>query len=272
MKLLLTAGFLIFAAILIQACGNDKQAEQKVKNTIETAMPAEVAALQRSLESEPNNSAARLQLINSLDSLQLYTQAIRQTDSLIKKDSLNNEYWFLKGQLQESSGDTANAIISYERAVRIYPSEKILLYLANLFAEKKNKKALFVCQNIRNNTTDRETLAYCDFIEGIYFARINEDKKALESFEKALIQNYTLMEAYMEKGFILYDNKKWKDAAEVFNTAITVKNTYADAYYWLAKTQEAMNNHKDALLNYQRSYGLDKTLTQAKTAIERLSQ
>ncbi len=88
--------------------------------------------------------------------------------------------------------------------------------------------------------------------------------------DRCINNNYTYMEAYMEKGFIYYDAKKFDDALKVFQQAITVNNLYADAYYWEAKCYEAKGNKQDAILNYQRSLGLDKNLKEAKEALKRL--
>ena len=74
----------------------------------------------------------------------------------------------------------------------------------------------------------------------------------------------------MDKGRILYEQKKYNDAAAVFQLALKVSATYADAYYWLGKCQEEMGKKEEARLNYQRAYGLDKSLTEAKKAAENL--
>ncbi len=218
----------------------------------------------------PDSAGLRMRLINSYDSLKMYPEAISQTDSLIKRDSLNNGLWFTKGQLQEDSADTTAAIDSYSKAVRIYPSVEAQLHLANLFAETKNPKALLICENVRRSGMGRETDADCYFIAGIYYARTGLGKQALQSFDKAINDNYTLMEAYMEKGFIYYDSKNYREALKVFETAITVNNTYADAYYWSAKCEEALGNKVDAVVNYKRSLGLDTQLKEAAEAIKRL--
>ncbi|MEJ7680828.1 MAG: tetratricopeptide repeat protein [Segetibacter sp.] len=202
--------------------------------------------------------------------LKMYKEAISQTDSLIKRDSLNNGLWFTKAQLQEDNKDTAAAISSYTRAINIYPSVEAQLHLANLFAETKNPEALSICENVHRLGMGRETDADCNFIAGIYYARTGAGKQALQLFDQAINDNYTLMEAYMEKGFIYYDSKNYKEALKVIETAITVNNTYADAYYWRAKCQEALGNKEDALLDYKRSLGLDKQLKEAGEAIRRL--
>ena len=228
--------------------------------------------LKKSVQLYPDSASMRMLYVNALDSLQMYPQAISQIDSMIKRDSLNNGLWFAKGQLSESNRDTVQAIGSYTKALAIYPSVEAQLSLANLFAETKNIAALRICQNISRMGLGRETDANCDFIAGVYYARTGNNDKANAFFDRAINNNYTLMEAYMEKGFIFYGSKKYTDAQKIFETAITINNTYADAYYWKAKTFEAMGNSDQALLNYERSLGLDKNLKEARAAIKRLSK
>jgi TolA-binding protein len=68
----------------------------------------------------------------------------------------------------------------------------------------------------------------------------------------------------------LFENQKYSDAARTFQLALKVSAAYADAYYWLGKCQEALGEKDEAKLNYQRAYGLDKSLTEAKEAADRL--
>lgn len=256
----------IIVSIVIFSCGQ-KDTNEKTGNV---AQPQLIDKLKTDIRQYPDSTALRMRLINSYDSLKMYREAISQTDSLIKRDSLNNGLWFTKAQLEEDNKDTAAAIDSYTKALNIYPSIEAQLHLANLFAETKNPKALLICENVHKFGMGRETDAHCNFIAGIYYARTGANKQALQFFDRAINDNYTLMEAYMEKGFIYYESQNCREALKVFETAITVNNTYADAYYWKAKSEEALGNKEDALLDYQRSLGLDKQLKEAAEAIERL--
>ena len=58
-------------------------------------------------------------------------------DSLISKDSLNYGLWYTNGRIAEDAGDTLQAMQSYDRAIRVYPSADAMLSLANLYAEQK---------------------------------------------------------------------------------------------------------------------------------------
>jgi tetratricopeptide (TPR) repeat protein len=247
-----------------------KQKEEKTAQ-VSSEQKQVINQLQQQVQHNPDSASLRMRLVNTLDSLKMYPQALQQTDSLIKRDSLNNGLWFTKAQLLESNRDTAGAIQSYERALKIYPSVEAQLSLANLFAESKNPKALLICQNVRRMGLGRETDASCDFVAGVYNARTKNNQLAITLFDKAITNNYTLMEAYMEKGFVYYDSKKYNDALKVFQTAITVNQMYADAYYWKAKCEEALGNKDEAIVDYKRSLGLDKGLKEASEAIKRLN-
>lgn len=238
---------------------------------VDSRKAALVEELKNKVNQNPDSAGLRMQLVNALDSLGFFKEAIAQTDSMIRRDSLNNGLWFARAQLLESSKDTAAAIHSYRKALAIYPSIESQLSLANLYAETKDAKALQIVQTVSRMGLGREMDANCDFIAGVFHSRTGNAKQALLLFDRSINNNYQLMEAYMEKGFIYYDTKKYQEALKTFETAITVNNLYADAYYWKAKSYEALGNKEEALLNYQRALGLDKELKEAREAIKRLN-
>ena len=96
----------------------------------------------------------------------------------------------------------------------------------------------------------------------------NRKPKALDLFNEAIRHDYNFLDAHIEKGITLYEQKKFKEAYQAFNLAMTISPKYADAYYWMGKSQQAMGDLKEARLNYQRAFGLDNTLVQAKQAAD----
>ena len=258
----------VVIAVFLFSCGNNDQNKKADQNGQAEALKN----LTTKVGDNPDSAGLRMQLINSLDSLKQYSTALKHIDSLITRDSMNEGLWVTKAHLQESNKDTPNAIKSYEKAIRIYPAVEPQLYLANLFAETKNPKALWLCTNVLKMGQGRETDANCSFIAAVYFSRIGNITKAIEGFDKAIADNYTLIEAYLEKGFIFYDRKDFTTALKVFATAQKVSATNADACYWVAKCNEQLGNKQEALLNFQKAYGLDKTLAAAKEGMERLSK
>ncbi|MCW3114097.1 MAG: tetratricopeptide repeat protein [Segetibacter sp.] len=255
----------VLPAFFISCGENDKKVVREDSGQMQL-----IENLKKQVKDNPDSAGLRMKLINSFDSLKMYKEAIEQTDSLIKRDSLNNGLWFAKGQLQEDKGDTLEAIQSYHTAVNIYPSVEAQMSLANLLAETRNSNALIICRNVIAMGLGRETNAGCNFIAGVYYARTGNKQQALQFFDKAINDNYTLTEAYMEKGFIYYESKDYDRALHTFETALTVNKAYPDAYYWKAKCHEITGNKTEALINYKRSLGLDKQLKEATEAIKRL--
>jgi tetratricopeptide (TPR) repeat protein len=226
-------------------------------------MPAPIQQLFTKLDQNPDSMGLRLQLVDALDSLGAYQQAMGQMDSLIRKDSLNYGLWFRKAQLQENTHDTTGALKSYRYAIRIYPAPDAMLAAANLLAERKDTLALAICRQVDQLRMGREYTAHTSFISGIYYARTGNNQKAMNAFNTCIANDFNYVEAYMEKGFLLYDSKKIADALQVFRTLSTVKNVYPDAYYWMAKCYEALNNKTEAVSNYQKALTLDPKLKEA---------
>jgi len=250
------------------ACKNERKFDSDRNKIKENTVI--LNSLMQQVAKYPDSVGLRLQLVNALDSIGNYKAAIVQMDSLISADSLNYGFWYRKGCLEQDGKDTLNAIWSFNQAIKVYPSPDGQLALANLLAETKNQNALLLCQRVQELRLGREYSAHCNFIAGVYFARIGNKAKALQMFDYCINDNYSYMEAYQEKGFIYYDDKKFAEALKIFQFAAGINNTYADAYYWQAKCNEALNKKADAIKNYQTALLLDKNLKEAVAALKRL--
>lgn len=258
---------LIFLLSVI-ACNNTTK-EKKLNNK-QTALPEAVKSLMQLSKQFPDSVGLHLRLVNAMDSLGDYPTALHEMDLMIQKDSGNFGLWFKKAELKTAAKDTIGAIHAYSKAVSIYASPDAQLALANLYAETKDRRSLILCSQVADLRMGRTYQAHCDFISAVYFARTGNYTKAIQGFNQCILNNYTYMEAYMEKGFIFYDNKQLDDAIKVFQTVITIKNNYPDGYYWLGKCFEAKKNRPSAIENYEKAFSLDPQLHEAETAIKRL--
>ncbi len=260
---------IVFCVLLLVACKSELK--EKVPGSLSKKdMPAPVQNLLAQLEQYPDSIGLRMKLVDALDSLGAYKQALGQMDSLIEQDSLNYGLWYRKALLQENTTDTAGALQSYRYAIRIYPSPDAMLAAANLLAEKKDSTALRICQELMASRMGREYTAHCHFISGVYYARTGNQAKAIASFNNCIQNDLNYMEAYMEKGFLYFDNKQTREALQIFETVVTLKNTYADGYYWIAKCREILNQPAEAIDNYRKSLTLDPKLLEAAAALKRL--
>ncbi len=263
--------FLIFFIVLI-ACNsnNSSDTNKEIKSATKISENPALKNLYQKVQQHPDSTGLRLQLAYMLDSLNEHKKALQQLATLIAKDSLNYGLWFTKGEIAENGMDTLLAMESYSKAAKIYESPDALLALANLYAERKNGRAIILCSRVKALGLGREYDAHSAFIVGVYYARKGNRENAIKMFDECIANNYTYMEAYIEKGLVYFDEKKYDEALQVFEFAATVDNLYADAYYYQARCYEMMNKKDSAIEKFQQSLRLDNNLIEAKEGLKRL--
>lgn len=234
-----------------------------------------INSIRDSIKLHPADTLAKYKLVLILQDVGRYKEAVSVLDSMniSNTDSANTKtyynYLFKRSELLMLAGDTANAIKTLELFVIPGELTEAGLRLADLYAETKNPKTISLCDAMNKNDASGHD-PNPDYLKGVYYYNTEELEKALAQFNSCILKDYTFMDAYMEKGRILYKQKKYQEAITVYDLALSISNSYADAFFWKAKCQEALGQTKDAKLNYQKAYGLDKTLTEAKEAADKL--
>jgi tetratricopeptide (TPR) repeat protein len=229
------------------------------------------SATEQLLQDSSTADTVREQLIEQLVQKNQYNKALEQIDRLLAKDSSNPGWLYMKADALERSGDTSAAINYYNKAVNkagIFIEAE--MRAANLFAETGNKNALVLCDNLLKNAGATRFRSDILMMKGIYYSKIQNSVKALEVFNQVIREDYSYMDAYIEKGLVYYDQKKYADAWKVFNKSTEVSNTFADGYFWMAKAEEKMNQKEEAIANYKRSLALDQNFSEVREALERL--
>ncbi len=228
--------------------------------------------LHGALKELPESILLRLSLGRSYDALGKTDEAIIVCDEILQLNPEQVDVLVFKSELQEKIGNNQDAISLLEKARSLTPFDPELNFnLAFKYAENKNLKVIALCDSLAK--ADKEGIqAEPFYYKGIYFSNINDKAKAIEQFNEAIKHDYYFLNAYIEKGRVLYDQKKFAEAYKVFNLAMSISPKFADAYFWMGRSQEALGEKEEARLNYQRAYGLDKTFTEAKEAADRITK
>jgi len=265
--------FLVLLTILF-ACNNNGTHvtnEQQTQDSLQRLLQS----FRDSLKKYPTDTLLKYNLVLTLQEAGRYKEAVNVLDSMniTMGDSTQMKVYFdyllKRSELLVLAGDTANAIKTLE--FFIIPGEltEAGKHLAFLYAETKNPKAIAICDSM-NKYDEGKRDPEPDYFKGVYYSNLGDHAKALEQFNSCIKKDYTFLDAYMEKGNILYKQSKFKEAIEVFDMAIKVSNSFADAHLWKGKCQEALGQKEDARISYQRAYAFDKTLTEAKEAADRI--
>jgi len=258
--------------VLLSCNSNNNNSNSKKNDSIKNAMMPLIELMQKQLQQFPDSTGLRLQYAFILDSVKMYKEALIEMDTLIKADTANYGLYYTQGQIAEDAQDTLLALKSYAHAAKLYESPDVLLALANLYAEQKNDRAILLCSRVKALGLGREMDANCAFITGVYYARLHKAGDAIKYFNECIANNYTYMEAYIEKGLVYFDAKQYDKALSVFQFASTVNNLYADAYYYMARCYEMINKKDSAVLRFKQSLQLDPTLDEARTHLKQLEQ
>lgn len=263
--------FVAVLLIMLAACnGNSTNGRDDAESAAGKPYPPYVEDLLTAVKQQPDSAGLRFKLATALDSIGAYQPALQQMDSLLAKDSSNYGLWYTKGSIAEDAGDTLLAMRSYDIALRIYPSADAMLGLANLYAERKDKNALPICDQVKRLSMGREYDAHADFIKGIYYARTGDTEKASAAFDDCIANDYTYMEAYIEKGLLYFDNKEYSKALNVFKFASTINALDADPYYWQGRCFEMMNIKDSAVLRFEQALNLERDSKEIQEALERV--
>jgi tetratricopeptide (TPR) repeat protein len=231
-----------------------------------------VIFLKQALAELPHSYQLRLTLARSYNDINKTIDALKICDELLKVYPNNTEILLLQSELLEKRGDITRSILPLEKAHNITPGNlDIALKLAYKYAETKNPKVLALCDSlIMKDSMKLHADPY--YVKGDYYANINENAKAIQLFDETIRHNYNYLNAYIEKGKILLEQKKTNEAYKTFKLCNTIDPAFPDAYFYMGKCHEALGQKEDAKLSYEKAYSLDKEFTEAKDAAERMTK
>ena len=262
---------LVLVTILLFACNNNSNSAQQTQDSLQQLLQS----FRDSLKKYPTDTLLKYNLVLTLQEAGRYREAVNVLDSMNITMGASTQmkvylnYLYKRTELLVLAGDTANAIKTLEFFVIPGELTEAGLQLANLYAETGNPKTISICDSMNKNDESKKD-PNPDYLKGVYYYNIGDHSKALDLFNSCIKKDYTFLDAYMEKGNILYKQSKFKEAMEVYDMAIKVSNSFADAHLWKGKCQEALGQKEDAKISYQRAYAFDKTLTEAKEAADRI--
>lgn len=228
--------------------------------------------LQAALRDLPASYLLQLTLARSLAAGNRIDEALKTCNELLQQSPEKVEVLQLKAELLSLKRDDTAAIGLLEQAYQLAPFDIDLNYeLAFKYAESKNPRVLALCDSlIKADSGQRHAEPY--YYKGIYYSNTGNKSAALQQFDAAIGHDYTYLNAYIEKGRVLYEQKKIKEALAVFQLANRISIKFADAWYWMGKCEEALGRKEEAKLDYQRALGLDPTFTEAGEAVEKINK
>jgi len=237
---------------------------------LENKPDSAIVFLDQATKEIPNSFLLKLSLARAYDAQGKTNDALRLCNEMSEANPQQVDVLKLKASLLDKLKDPFSSLAILEKAYALTPFDIELNYMLALkYAESKNSKVLILCDSlIKKDSLKIHAEPY--YYKGIYYSNIHDRINALNMFNTAIQHDYYFLDAYIEKGAVLYEQKKFNDALKVFQLVNTISATFADAYYWMGKCQQALGQKDEARTNYQRAYGLDKTFIEAKDSADRI--
>ena len=229
-----------------------------------------IVFLKQAISELPKSLFLQLSFARAYDAIGKTNEALAACDNILLQEPGQVNTLLLKSDLLLKKEDPTGAIKALEKAYSSMPSNReIINKLAYQYAETKNSNAIQLADSLISKDSQR-LFAEPYYVKGMYYSNINERTKAIEFFDATIKQDHRYLNAYIEKGKILLDQKKTTEALKTFELANTITPSFPDAWYWMGRCQEIMGDKSEAKQNYEKAYELDNTFTEAKDAAEKI--
>ncbi len=223
-----------------------------------------------SIDSSMSDSA-RLIKIETLIEKQQFNEAISHIDYLLNSNPDNPAWLFIKADALERKRDTISALSLYLKADSVagkFPQARMAIL--NIYAETQNPQTLPYSKLLLDDPASEKIQSDILMMQGIYYSKTGKWNMAEAIYSKIIKQNYTFLQAYIEKGLLYYDRQDYKKALDIFALSTEVKNDFADGYFWMGKTYHKLNQKEMAILNFKKSLALDPSIQEAREELKTL--
>lgn len=256
-----------FLFVSFFSCGSSES-----KPVVADSYSQNIARLEKEVQAHPDSPLIRLELADAYENSGKAEKAIDMYDSLLAVDSTNALWYNRKASLYLSLGDTASALSTLRASLNAQPAQPdLLLEVGFIYADMKNDSALGIA-SFMERSPDPLMKTNAKYLRGLYYSNIGEIQKALAAYDDCILYDYTFIDAYLEKGILLYNQKRLPEALKIFEKARTVSSANADAYFWTGKTYEAMDKKDEAIEFYKKTLGLDDKITEASDRLKKLEK
>ena len=256
------------------SCNNSEKYSTPKTTTADSTVEKNTAQENKLINIIANNKDSLLpkeNLIQFYRTSNQYDKAISTVNSYLSKDTTNLRLLHIKSILLLEKPDTLAAISNLEKTISIYPSALDIIMLGAIYANQSNEKSMLLANILLRDFNDiAEAEAY--FIKGSYYSNAGNKKAAIDMFDNCINHTITFMEAYREKALALAALKKYNEAINTLNKALTLNNNYPEGYFYLGEILEKTNNTDGAIEAYQKALLYDTGYIEASNAIERLKK
>jgi tetratricopeptide (TPR) repeat protein len=228
-----------------------------------------MAHYRKALKLKPGMEDALSGLGKILLARQAYPEALETFNALLDVNPMNAGTLVIMGLAAKEMKDTAQAIMRFEKALSINPSEfNAVMQMANLYAARKPELAL---QYYDRALTVDEYSDEALYAKGFLLQQLGRYKDALSLYQRTKEANAGHRFAYYNSAVIYGLFKDFEEALRWLDDLIAIDENFVKAYHYRAFVNEQLGRTKDAIGDYRKTLELDPKNEDARTRVSELS-
>ncbi|MEX1001293.1 MAG: tetratricopeptide repeat protein [Crocinitomicaceae bacterium] len=191
----------------------------------------------------------------SFNEIKDYAEAIQNVNKAIEINDKSPLNFNTRGQIFFNRGDYENAVIDFEKALEINPnSTGIYVNLANtklLLGEEDEAIKLI---NTGLSTASKEEKVQLYLLQGNYYHKKGDYKKATENYEKAKGLDQNNAAVLNNQAAVFLDQGKFQSALELCNEALDLNPEMTAAYFNRGIANEMLKNVDAACSDWEQAF------------------
>ena len=197
-----------------------------------------------------------------------------KSDETLWKDTLikNSSSWLAHTNLGEASlrsGNTREAYLHYETALRINPNYAPAHYDLGLLLWQSSRKQLAV-DHWQQALRLEPNLSDAHYTLGVAMMTDGKTNEAIQQWQETVRIDPNDAEAQNDLGSALLTVGKLREAIDHYECAVRIRPDYAQAHFNLAFAWERAGRVSEAINQYWQTTQLDPNMIEAQRRLERL--
>lgn len=252
---------------------------------INSDMQEKLELYTKALEKNPNFLDALINRGLVRNELKDYEGSVEDYTKAIELDSRCALAFNNRGYTKYKMQDFEGALKDYNRAILLNPKLKIAIdnkakllnevclkddddfsekfYLSMGILEINSGKFSDGIKNLEEALKHNPGSDIALFYKGAAYQSIGEDDKAVDAYTKAIKINKGMIDAYYNRGKILFRTEP-KKALDDFVSAVALDPKFIDAYYSIAAIQKNMGQYQEAVKNLDKILEIEPNAVNAK--------
>jgi tetratricopeptide (TPR) repeat protein len=243
----------LLVLIFLISCSGGK--DQKDNKVIADSMPADLAAISRQIQADPDNPIFYNQRAELYIQKQKPEEALTDINKAISIDAKNTKYYRTLSDVYFSMGKVQQCRDALNKAINIDDEDtNAYLKLGELEFYFKEYQKSFEFINKALELDPKNAKAF--FMRGMSYKEMGDTAKAVKNFQIAVRNDQEYYHAFIQLGLI-YATKHNPLAADYYNNALKLNHKSTEVYYDLGLYYQENEQYNKAIEAYTALLKID---------------